>query len=125
MGVPTGPHGAFRDYQVDAITLEISSRASFDNKYGRNEFLLRGGRLVLNNISFYTVCDSPFQTVDQYAFHCLVELTAGGKKKKNNNINKFYFIQKCSKKKKLSSYVRKLLHHVGYLAEGGSISNAG
>ncbi|KAF3444604.1 hypothetical protein FNV43_RR14296 [Rhamnella rubrinervis] len=46
LGVPTGPHGAFRDYQVDAITLEISSRASFDNKNSRNEFLLRGGRLI-------------------------------------------------------------------------------
>lgn len=28
LGVPTGPHGAFRDYQVDAITLEISPKVS-------------------------------------------------------------------------------------------------
>nr|XP_048327222.1 glycosylphosphatidylinositol anchor attachment 1 protein-like isoform X2 [Ziziphus jujuba var. spinosa] len=46
LGIPTGPHGAFRDYQVDAITLEISSRASFDSKNRRNEFLLRCGRLI-------------------------------------------------------------------------------
>ncbi|KAH7533701.1 hypothetical protein FEM48_Zijuj04G0159400 [Ziziphus jujuba var. spinosa] len=46
LGVPTGPHGAFCDYQVDAITLEISSRASFDSKNRRNEFLLRCGRLI-------------------------------------------------------------------------------
>ncbi|KAL5572784.1 hypothetical protein UlMin_022381 [Ulmus minor] len=46
LGVPTGPHGAFRDYQVDAITLEISSRTSADNMIRQNEFLLRGGRLI-------------------------------------------------------------------------------
>ncbi|XP_062106933.1 uncharacterized protein LOC133818210 [Humulus lupulus] len=45
-GVPTGPHGAFRDYQVDAITLEISPRASFESMTRRNDFLLRGGRLI-------------------------------------------------------------------------------
>lgn len=45
LGVPTGPHGAFRDYQVDAITLEISPVVS-SNKGRENEFLLRGGRLV-------------------------------------------------------------------------------
>ncbi|KAL7190330.1 hypothetical protein ACSBR2_022581 [Camellia fascicularis] len=45
LGVPTGPHGAFRDYQVDAITLEISPIVS-SNKGRQNEFLLRGGRLV-------------------------------------------------------------------------------
>lgn len=49
LGVPTGPHGAFRDYQVDAVTLEISPRASFDMIIRQNDFLLRGGRLVLNN----------------------------------------------------------------------------
>ncbi|KAK9271801.1 hypothetical protein L1049_002165 [Liquidambar formosana] len=46
LGVPTGPHGAFRDYQVDAITLEISPRISLNNKARRNDFLLRGGRLI-------------------------------------------------------------------------------
>ncbi|XP_057955064.1 uncharacterized protein LOC131149040 isoform X2 [Malania oleifera] len=46
LGVPTGPHGAFRDYQVDAITLEVSSVASLNNKARKNEFLLRGGRLI-------------------------------------------------------------------------------
>ncbi|KAJ6423951.1 hypothetical protein OIU84_024845 [Salix udensis] len=43
---PTGPHGAFRDFQVDAITLEISPKVSSHNKARHNEFLLRGGRLV-------------------------------------------------------------------------------
>ena len=28
LGVPTGSHGAFRDYQVDAITMEISPKLS-------------------------------------------------------------------------------------------------
>ncbi|KAM4132602.1 hypothetical protein ACJW30_01G263600 [Castanea mollissima] len=46
LGIPTGPHGAFRDYQVDAITLEISSRVSSNNKGRQNDFLLRGGRLI-------------------------------------------------------------------------------
>ncbi|KAJ9152859.1 hypothetical protein P3X46_026371 [Hevea brasiliensis] len=46
LGIPTGPHGAFRDFQVDAITLEISPRVSSNNKARRNEFLLRGGRLI-------------------------------------------------------------------------------
>ncbi|XP_044466068.1 glycosylphosphatidylinositol anchor attachment 1 protein-like [Mangifera indica] len=46
IGVPTGPHGAFRDYQVDAITLEISPRVSFNNEDRRNDFLLQGGRLI-------------------------------------------------------------------------------
>ncbi|KAM6548686.1 hypothetical protein CsatB_020362 [Cannabis sativa] len=46
LGVPTGPHGAFRDYQVDAITLEIAPRASFESMSRRNDFLLRGGRLI-------------------------------------------------------------------------------
>lgn len=46
LGVPTGPHGAFRDYQVDAITLEISSRVALNNKAKRNDFLLRGGWLI-------------------------------------------------------------------------------
>ncbi|CAL5186267.1 unnamed protein product [Lathyrus oleraceus] len=48
LGVPTGPHGAFRDYQVDAITLEISPKVSPDKMISRspNEFILRGGRLI-------------------------------------------------------------------------------
>ncbi|KAF5740409.1 GPI transamidase component family protein [Tripterygium wilfordii] len=46
LGIPTGAHGAFRDFQVDAITLEISPRVSSTNKGRRNEFLLRGGRLI-------------------------------------------------------------------------------
>uniref|UniRef100_A0A5B7AUU8 Glycosylphosphatidylinositol anchor attachment 1 protein n=1 Tax=Davidia involucrata TaxID=16924 RepID=A0A5B7AUU8_DAVIN len=46
LGVPTGPHGAFRDYQVDAITLEISPKVSLNNKVSQNEFLQQGGRLV-------------------------------------------------------------------------------
>ncbi|XWS40694.1 hypothetical protein CRYUN_Cryun17cG0017600 [Craigia yunnanensis] len=45
LGVPTGPHGAFRDYQVDAVTLEILPRFSSD-KVRRNDILLRGGRLI-------------------------------------------------------------------------------
>jgi len=46
LGVPTGPHGAFRDYQVDAITLEISPKVSLTKLNRRNEFMLRGGRYV-------------------------------------------------------------------------------
>ncbi|CAK9161761.1 unnamed protein product [Ilex paraguariensis] len=46
LGVPTGPHGAFRDYQVDAVTIEMSPKA-FSKYNGRqNEVLLRGGRLI-------------------------------------------------------------------------------
>ncbi|KAL8528167.1 hypothetical protein ACS0TY_005827 [Phlomoides rotata] len=43
LGVPTGPHGAFRDYQVDAITMEISPKFASSQ---RVLFLLRVGRLV-------------------------------------------------------------------------------
>ncbi|CAJ1946665.1 unnamed protein product [Sphenostylis stenocarpa] len=46
LGVPTGPHGAFRDYQVDAITLEISPKVSLTKVIRRDEFILRGGRLI-------------------------------------------------------------------------------
>ncbi|WOL00628.1 glycosylphosphatidylinositol anchor attachment 1 protein [Canna indica] len=46
LGVPTGSHGAFRDYQVDAITLEFSPRSSLNNENVRYSFLLRGGRLI-------------------------------------------------------------------------------
>ncbi|XP_042001446.1 glycosylphosphatidylinositol anchor attachment 1 protein-like isoform X2 [Salvia splendens] len=43
LGVPTGPHGAFRDFQVDSITLEFSPRFSSSQ---RVLFLLHVGRLV-------------------------------------------------------------------------------
>ncbi|PIN10118.1 Glycosylphosphatidylinositol anchor attachment protein GAA1 [Handroanthus impetiginosus] len=43
LGVPTGPHGAFRDYQVDAITMEISPKFASSQ---RVLFLLLVGRLV-------------------------------------------------------------------------------
>lgn len=44
LGIPTGPHGAFRDYQVDAITLKISPRFPPDSKARQQEFFLRGAR---------------------------------------------------------------------------------
>ncbi|KAK3033072.1 hypothetical protein RJ639_035698 [Escallonia herrerae] len=47
LGVPTGPHGAFRDYQVDAITMEISPKLYWSHKAKQAEVFLRGGRLVL------------------------------------------------------------------------------
>lgn len=46
LGVPTGPHGAFRDYQVDAITLELSPRTFLNNKNAQSAFLLKSGRLI-------------------------------------------------------------------------------
>ncbi|KAG9158935.1 hypothetical protein Leryth_013306 [Lithospermum erythrorhizon] len=46
LGVPTGPHGAFRDYQVDSITMEISRHFSSNYNFRNNEFLHRSGRLV-------------------------------------------------------------------------------
>ncbi|KAI3941222.1 hypothetical protein MKX01_029796 [Papaver californicum] len=46
LGVPTGSHGAFRDYQVDAVSLEISPKGFLNNEGRRTEFLLRGGRLM-------------------------------------------------------------------------------
>ncbi|KAK1295131.1 hypothetical protein QJS10_CPA16g01167 [Acorus calamus] len=46
LGVPTGSHGAFRDYQVDAITLEFSPRTSSYKDIEQSAFLLRGGRLI-------------------------------------------------------------------------------
>ncbi|XP_022740656.1 glycosylphosphatidylinositol anchor attachment 1 protein isoform X2 [Durio zibethinus] len=45
LGLPTGPHGAFRDYQIDAITLEILPKFSSD-KVRHSDILLRGGRLI-------------------------------------------------------------------------------
>ncbi|XP_017223037.1 uncharacterized protein LOC108199635 isoform X1 [Daucus carota subsp. sativus] len=46
LGVPTGLHGAFRDYQVDAVTLDILPKRSSYHKARRSEFLLHGARLV-------------------------------------------------------------------------------
>ncbi|XP_058070753.1 uncharacterized protein LOC131219561 [Magnolia sinica] len=46
LGVPTGSHGAFRDYQVDAITLEISPKISLNKEFGHSALLLKGGRLI-------------------------------------------------------------------------------
>ncbi|KAL4568319.1 hypothetical protein LXL04_023928 [Taraxacum kok-saghyz] len=46
LGVPTGSHGAFRDYQVDAITMEISQKLSSISKSRQTDFLFRGGRLI-------------------------------------------------------------------------------
>ncbi|KAG8366899.1 hypothetical protein BUALT_Bualt16G0015900 [Buddleja alternifolia] len=43
LGVPTGPHSAFRDYQVDSITMEVSPKFASSH---RVQFLLRVGRLV-------------------------------------------------------------------------------
>ncbi|XP_031098520.1 glycosylphosphatidylinositol anchor attachment 1 protein [Ipomoea triloba] len=45
LGIPTGPHGAFRDFQVDAITMKVSPKHS-SYEVRQNELLLRGGRLV-------------------------------------------------------------------------------
>ncbi|XP_019702705.1 uncharacterized protein [Elaeis guineensis] len=46
IGVPTGSHGAFRDYQVDAVTLELSPGFSLKNENSQSAFFLRGGRLI-------------------------------------------------------------------------------
>ncbi|TVT98881.1 hypothetical protein EJB05_55769, partial [Eragrostis curvula] len=46
LGVPTGSHGAFRDYQVDAVSLEFSPTFHVRNENARSSFLLRGGRLI-------------------------------------------------------------------------------
>lgn len=46
LGVPTGSHGAFRDYQVDAVTLEFSPTFHVKNENAKSLFLLRGGRLI-------------------------------------------------------------------------------
>lgn len=50
LGVPTGPHGAFRDFQVDAITMEISPKFSSSH---RIMFLLRVGRSVKTAVKCY------------------------------------------------------------------------
>ncbi|KAL6845276.1 hypothetical protein ACP4OV_024771 [Aristida adscensionis] len=46
LGVPTGSHGAFRDYQVDAVSLEFSPTFHVRNENAKSSFLLRGGRLI-------------------------------------------------------------------------------
>ncbi|KAG8055836.1 hypothetical protein GUJ93_ZPchr0001g30757 [Zizania palustris] len=46
LGVPTGSHGAFRDYQVDAVSLEYSPAFHLRNENAKSSFLLRGGRLT-------------------------------------------------------------------------------
>ncbi|KAL9246127.1 hypothetical protein vseg_019701 [Gypsophila vaccaria] len=46
LGVPTGSHGAFRDYQIDAVTLVLSTKASPYHYVKRSKFLQRSGRLV-------------------------------------------------------------------------------
>lgn len=50
LGLPTGSHGAFRDYQVDAITVEIYRQLSVRAKSQQNEFLSQSGRLVEGTI---------------------------------------------------------------------------
>ncbi|CAN6476087.1 unnamed protein product [Victoria cruziana] len=50
LGIPTGLHGAFRNYQVDAVTLEISPKTSLDNDMIRTAFILKIGRLVEGSI---------------------------------------------------------------------------
>ncbi|CAN6353624.1 unnamed protein product [Urochloa humidicola] len=46
LGVPTGSHGAFRDHQVDAVSLEFSPTFNIRNENAKSLFLLRGGRLI-------------------------------------------------------------------------------
>ncbi|VAH79023.1 unnamed protein product [Triticum turgidum subsp. durum] len=46
LGVPTGSHGAFRDYQVDAVSLEFSPTFYMRNENAKSSFLVRGGRLL-------------------------------------------------------------------------------
>lgn len=46
LGIPTGLHGAFRDYQVDAITLEISPKVSLDDEDRHADFLFWSGCLL-------------------------------------------------------------------------------
>ncbi|VAH63220.1 unnamed protein product [Triticum turgidum subsp. durum] len=43
LGVPTGSHGAFRDYQVDAVSLEFSPTFYIRNENAKSSFLVRGG----------------------------------------------------------------------------------
>lgn len=53
LGVPTGSHGAFRDYQIDAVTLEFLPRFYLRNENAQSTFLLRSGRLVILTLISY------------------------------------------------------------------------
>jgi glycosylphosphatidylinositol transamidase len=53
--VPTGSHGAFRDYQVDAVSLEFSPTFYLRNENAKSSFLVRGGRSVLIGL-FQAAC---------------------------------------------------------------------
>lgn len=53
LGVPTGPHGAFRDFQIDAITMEFSPRTQLTSENGVSSFLLRSGRFVSTIVLVY------------------------------------------------------------------------
>ena len=55
--MPTGSHGAFREYQIDAITLQVRSRASLDLEFARSAILLKGGRLVVS-LRFFKIAFS-------------------------------------------------------------------
>lgn len=44
--MPTGSHGAFRDYQIDAVSLEFSPTFNIRNENAKSLLLLRGGRYV-------------------------------------------------------------------------------
>ncbi|KAG7033095.1 Glycosylphosphatidylinositol anchor attachment 1 protein, partial [Cucurbita argyrosperma subsp. argyrosperma] len=46
VGIPTGSHGAFRDFQIDAITVEMSPKFPSGVNVRHDEFILRGGRLI-------------------------------------------------------------------------------
>ncbi|XP_010555156.1 PREDICTED: glycosylphosphatidylinositol anchor attachment 1 protein [Tarenaya hassleriana] len=51
LGVPTGPHGAFRNYQVDAVTLKFTSRFPPKTKLRKQqELFLRGARVIEGTI---------------------------------------------------------------------------
>jgi glycosylphosphatidylinositol transamidase len=49
------PHGAFWNYQVDAITLEISPRIPLYKDLGQLVVLLRGGRLGIKKIFMHRI----------------------------------------------------------------------
>ncbi|KAH7577307.1 hypothetical protein JRO89_XS01G0234200 [Xanthoceras sorbifolium] len=62
LGVPTGCHGAFRDYQVDAITLEISPKVNMTNMIGNILFILRNAELYdlyIYSVKGYAVKTTP------------------------------------------------------------------
>jgi glycosylphosphatidylinositol transamidase len=55
--VPTGSHGAFRDYQVDAVSLEFSPTFHLRNENAKSSFLVRGGRSVLIGLLQAACCN--------------------------------------------------------------------